>query len=91
MPRISLWPVLLLVAACAGASGDTKAGAGAPLDGLSAEEQQAFAAGRALFDREFTETEGLGPSFNERRCSSCHDVPVIGGMAPRSCPKPHDS
>jgi CxxC motif-containing protein (DUF1111 family) len=36
-------------------------------------------AGKALFNRAFTEEEGLGPLFNQTRCSSCHDLPVSGG------------
>lgn len=50
-----------------------------PLSGLSAAQRARFEGGRALFDREFTPDEGLGPLFNQARCSSCHDVPVLGG------------
>ncbi len=32
-----------------------------------------------MFEREATPDEGLGPLYNEVRCSGCHDVPVIGG------------
>lgn len=75
------WPVILALFACARPSTDgTTAAPGAPLPGLSAPELDAFTAGRALFDREFTPAQGLGPAFNDRRCSSCHDVPTIGGM-----------
>jgi CxxC motif-containing protein (DUF1111 family) len=67
--------------ACARASGDgTGTAPGAPLTELSAAEVEQFAAGRALFDREFTPAQGLGPAFNDKRCSSCHDLPAIGGM-----------
>src|SRR5688572_27779116 len=52
---------------------------GAPLAGLNHPELASFAAGRKLFDHEFTPEEGLGPAFNDRRCSSCHDLPVLGG------------
>lgn len=52
---------------------------GSPLPGLSAEDRARFQAGRALFDRDFTPEEGLGPLFNQARCSSCHDVPTSGG------------
>ena len=54
--------------------------AGEAWPGLSAEALREFQAGRALFDRQFTPEEGLGPTFNDRRCSSCHDLPVIGGF-----------
>jgi CxxC motif-containing protein (DUF1111 family) len=75
------WPVIITLFACARASGDGSASApGAPLSGLSAAELELFTAGRTLFDREFTPEQGLGPAFNERRCSSCHDVPTLGGM-----------
>ncbi|MDQ4124895.1 MAG: c-type cytochrome [Actinomycetota bacterium] len=40
----------------------------------------AVARGAALFRRQFTPAEGLGPLFNERACSSCHVEPAIGGM-----------
>lgn len=52
---------------------------GAPLAALSPEDLALFEAGRALFDRDFTEAEGLGPAFNQMRCSSCHDLPTVGG------------
>jgi CxxC motif-containing protein (DUF1111 family) len=31
------------------------------------------------FQRPFTPEEGLGPLFNDERCSSCHDLPTSGG------------
>lgn len=52
---------------------------GLPLPGLTAEEKARFEEGRAAFDRDFTFEEGLGPLFNQRRCSSCHDLPTLGG------------
>jgi CxxC motif-containing protein (DUF1111 family) len=52
---------------------------GAPLPGLSAAELERFREGRALFTHQFTPQEGLGPLFNEDRCSSCHDLPTVGG------------
>jgi CxxC motif-containing protein (DUF1111 family) len=52
---------------------------GAPWPGTRGQELQAFDAGRALFHRAFTPEEGLGPAFNNPRCSSCHDVPTLGG------------
>lgn len=35
--------------------------------------------GQALFNRPFSPEEGLGPLFNQDRCSSCHDLPTSGG------------
>ena len=72
---------LLVLVSCAPASGDgTEHVPGAPLAELSQAELAAFTAGRALFEREFSAEEGLGPSFNDRRCSACHDLPAAGGM-----------
>ena len=62
-----------------GAAPDWSGPPGAPLAGLSPSEQERFAIGRAVFQREFTPEEGLGPLFNEKRCSSCHDLPTTGG------------
>ena len=55
---------------------------GAPVVGLSAEEQALFEQGRLLFDRDFSFSEGVGPSFNGDACRSCHFDPVIGGAGP---------
>jgi len=52
---------------------------GEPLPGLAAADLQRFAEGHGLFNRAFTAVEGLGPLFNQDRCSSCHDLPVVGG------------
>src|SRR5687768_3175143 len=72
--------MIVLLSACAPASGDgTERVPGAPLADLTDAELATFTAGRALFEREFTEADGLGPSFNDRRCSSCHDLPASGG------------
>jgi CxxC motif-containing protein (DUF1111 family) len=54
--------------------------AGAPLPGLDSTWLARFAEGQALFHTEFTPEQGLGPLFNQRRCSSCHDLPRLGGM-----------
>lgn len=39
----------------------------------------AFARGRAIFHKEFTAAEGLGPHFNQPSCLSCHQLPAAGG------------
>lgn len=52
---------------------------GLPLPGLSDAESDVFVRGRALFDRPFSPEDGLGPLFNQERCSSCHDLPTSGG------------
>lgn len=59
---------------------DTAAGEpGAPLTGLTALDSARFLAGQSLFNKIFTQEEGLGPAFNENQCSACHTVPAIGG------------
>jgi len=70
--------LLVLAAACAPAP-PAVADAGAPVPGLDSAALHAFVEGRALFHRQFREEDGLGPLFNQDRCSSCHDVPALGG------------
>jgi len=55
---------------------------GAPLPGLDSDERALFEQGRALFDRDFSLAEGVGPLFNGDACRSCHFDPVIGGSGP---------
>ncbi|MGH7503952.1 MAG: di-heme oxidoredictase family protein [Longimicrobiales bacterium] len=77
--RIAL---LLLVAGCGGTTPDSPESTGPPgsaLPGLDSARIAVFEEGKALFDREFTPEEGLGPLFNQKRCSSCHDLPTLGG------------
>jgi CxxC motif-containing protein (DUF1111 family) len=50
-----------------------------PLGGLTAPQLERFRAGAAMFDRRFAPEDGLGPLFNQDRCSSCHDLPALGG------------
>jgi CxxC motif-containing protein (DUF1111 family) len=52
---------------------------GEPLPGLSESELARFNEGKALFDRSYYPEEGLGPLYAQTRCSSCHDLPVLGG------------
>lgn len=66
--------------ACARESAsDITAAPGQPLPDLSAAGLEAFERGRRLFNRSFSESEGLGPLYNQARCSSCHDLPTLGG------------
>lgn len=56
---------------------------GEPLPGLAPAERGRFFVGRALFERLATADEGLGPLYNAKRCSDCHDQPVVGGSGTR--------
>lgn len=81
---LALFAVVLPVACEAPAEVSPAAGGygepGAPLPGLTAAELARFEQGRAWFDHQFTPEEGLGPLYNQARCSSCHDLPAIGGF-----------
>ena len=46
------------------------------------EEEDAWQAGRDLFDRDVFLEEGLGPVFNGDNCRACHFDPVPGGAGP---------
>ncbi len=79
MRASALLLVLGLLACDASEDRAPEAEPGEPLPGLSAAEMESFAAGKALFNRAFSPGEGLGPLFNQTRCSSCHDLPTSGG------------
>ncbi len=49
----------------------------APLPGT---DVAAFQRGRALFEKEFTAAEGLGPYYNASSCRACHNIPAVGGQ-----------
>ena len=81
--------MLSLVAACGG-GGDPAPGPapvgiklGDPNPGVTGTRLMAFAAGQAVFGRRFTRSEGHGPDFNTDSCTSCHEIPVLGGSGPR--------
>lgn len=54
---------------------------GGPIEGLTSDELAAFKRGRAVFERRFKPSEGLGPLYNAVACASCHSKPVPGGGA----------
>jgi CxxC motif-containing protein (DUF1111 family) len=54
---------------------------GGPIAGLTASELTAFERGRAIFEKRFTPSEGLGPLYNTTSCETCHSTPVTGGSA----------
>src|SRR5580692_6240203 len=61
------------------------AGAGGPLQGLTADETAFFLDGQARFaEIEVVNkgaNNGLGPRFNSNQCFSCHSQPNIGGKS----------
>jgi CxxC motif-containing protein (DUF1111 family) len=72
----------VLVAGCAPGVPDAPESvgpAGSLLPGLDSARIAAFEEGKTLFHKQFKPEEGLGPLFNQERCSSCHDLPTLGG------------
>src|SRR3954451_7783049 len=57
--------------------------AGAPLTGLTPAQSASFNGGRGQFVRVWNNGNGLGPVFNERACSDCHNAPLVGGGSAR--------
>lgn len=58
------------------------AGAGAPLDGLTAREEMFFTVGLEDFSEAEGIGDGLGPRFNLDSCLGCHSHPAPGGSSP---------
>lgn len=52
---------------------------GEPLPDVTEDELGRFLLGKATFTRLTSVEEGLGPSYNQTRCSGCHQLPVEGG------------
>ena len=53
---------------------------GGPRRLLTPDEEERFRRGRALFDRDFHRSSGLGsPVMNADSCRACHQDPVLGG------------
>lgn len=76
---------LLGVAAAASNSGGGKSGVvipnppvGAPLPGLTDEQESRFWQGRVLYSTPIPVEDGLGPVFNKSNCRSCHSNPDGG-------------
>ena len=67
------------------------AGAGAPLNGLTADETAFFKDGLARFAAIESVTggqnNGLGARFNSNSCLSCHAQPNVGGSSPAANPQ----
>jgi CxxC motif-containing protein (DUF1111 family) len=66
------------------------AGAGAPLNGLTADETAFFQDGQSRFAEVEVvangSNNGLGPRFNSNQCLSCHSQPSGGGSSPLQNP-----
>ncbi|MGE0193479.1 MAG: di-heme oxidoredictase family protein [Planctomycetota bacterium] len=88
-PRTLAWlaPLVLALplAACGGGGGggtpQQPPALGEPIHGLSTDELAAFQRGKALFERRFKPSEGLGPFYNTTSCRACHSTPASGGGA----------
>jgi CxxC motif-containing protein (DUF1111 family) len=53
---------------------------GDPIPGLTPEQLKLFNQTRDNFKHDFTPSEGLGPTFNQRSCYECHGKPgAVGG------------
>ena len=56
---------------------------GGPIPGLDEETLASFDRGRAVMEKRFQPSEGLGPGYNASSCTSCHFFPVTGGASDR--------
>lgn len=54
---------------------------GDPLPGLTAAQLARFNAGKAGFEEEEGDADGIGPVFNGRSCAECHAGPATGGSS----------
>ncbi|WP_370264010.1 di-heme oxidoredictase family protein [Limnobacter sp.] len=53
-----------------------------PMDGLDAAQLERFEFGKALFEKVFEPSNGLGAVFNAQSCAECHGQPATGGTDP---------
>ena len=53
---------------------------GNPIPGLNGAQLAAFFRGKDVFERTFTDANGLGPTFNASSCAECHGEPEDGGV-----------
>lgn len=80
LPGPGTFALALLLASCVEPSEDVPTNQpGFPLPGLTADQLARFEEGRAWFDYGWSPDEGLGPLYLQDRCSSCHDLPTLGG------------
>src|SRR5205823_5290215 len=64
--------------------GDRPPAFGEPIPGLTAQQADLFADGKADFAEVESVADGLGPVFNGRSCAECHSVPAVGGGSERT-------
>ena len=81
--QVGLFIALLVIGAVVMASGSTgpiqpQARSGGSLLDLDAQQQARFDQGRIQFERTIMIEDGLGPTFNQTSCASCHNNPVGG-------------
>jgi CxxC motif-containing protein (DUF1111 family) len=82
-----LGSIALVFCACAEPEYEVAGEPGTALPGLSARALERFEKGRTLFEHGWTPEEGLGPTYVQDRCTSCHDVPSSGGTSPEGLTK----
>jgi CxxC motif-containing protein (DUF1111 family) len=85
--RKAALPLFLAVAAFMAATAafsDRPPAFGDPISGLTAQQQESFADGKADFAEVESVADGLGPLFNGRSCAECHSAPVVGGGSDRT-------
>ena len=58
------------------------AGAGGPINGLTARQYEFFTDGKADFEEVEVVADGLGPRMNLDSCAGCHSQPATGGTSP---------
>jgi CxxC motif-containing protein (DUF1111 family) len=63
------------------------AGAGGPIDGLTARQIKFFQTGKDDFEEVEVVADGLGPRMNLDSCAGCHAQPVTGGTSPSVNPQ----
>ena len=84
MRTLRLFPVFCLAMVVAlgcdqAPAPEMAANIGDPFPDLSEEQLGTFLLGKAIFSRLTSVEEGLGPTYNQARCSDCHTLPITGG------------
>jgi CxxC motif-containing protein (DUF1111 family) len=74
---------LLLAGVASAQAGDVaiQPAMGDPVDGLTAAQLDRFNKGFLEFEHILSDTEGLGPIFNDTGCGQCHSQPRSGGSS----------